>query len=228
MARVSRKLRTAETPMEADSDNRNEIVRAAARAFMVNGYAGTSIDMVADELGCTKGRIYYQYPGKADLFFDVQREAMRMNMALIEPYANADGSAYERLRNMIQKQILLNMAEQPFQRVLVQGVEMHLEGSTTPAQREVLNLLIQRRDEYEQHFVRVVSEGVKSGELGPVNPQLFVKVLLSSIIWLTVWYRPRSEQTQEERERMASEMADYMLHGAQPAVKTGRRRAPER
>ncbi|MBN9428370.1 MAG: TetR family transcriptional regulator [Burkholderiales bacterium] len=207
-----------DVPADADSDNRYEIVRAAARAFMVNGYAGTSIDMVADELGCTKGRIYYQYQGKADLFFDVQREAMRMNIAVIEPYVNAQGSAYERLRSMIEKQILLNMAEQPFQRVLVQGVEMHLEGSTTPAQREVLNMLIQRRDEYEQHFVTVVSQGVKSGEFRAVDPRLFVKVMLGSIIWLTVWYRPRPDETQPKRERLASEMTDYMLQGLKPEV----------
>lgn len=206
-------MRTASTSAEGSSDNRQEIVRAAARAFMINGYAGTSIDMVADELGCTKGRIYYQYEGKADLFFDVQREAMNMNIAVIEPFVNAEGSALDRLRNMIVQQILLNMAEQPFQRVLVQGVEMHLEGSTTPAQREVLKLLIQRRDEYEECFVKMVTQGMELGEFRSVNPRLFVKVLLGSIIWQTVWYRPRPGETAESRQRLAVEMADYMLEG---------------
>lgn len=201
-----------DTPLPV-GDSRTEIIRAAARAFMVNGYAGSSIDMVADELGCTKGRIYYQYKGKADLFFDVQREAMRMNMAAVEPHAKAAGSPFERLRTMVEKQVVLIMEQQPFQRVLVQGVEMHLEGSTTPAQREVLDLLIRQRDEYEQLFVKVVAEGVRKKEFRSLDPRIFCKVLLGSITWLTVWYRALDDDTPAKRQRLARELADYMLNG---------------
>ena len=197
----------------AGEDNRAEIIRAAARAFMVNGYAGSSIDMVAEELGCTKGRIYYQYKGKADLFFDVQREAMRMNVDTVEPHARATGSPYERLCTMVEKQILLIMEQQPFQRVLVQGVEMHLEGSTTPAQRQVLDLLIRQRDHYEQLFVKVVAEGVRKKEFRSVDPRIFCKVLLGSIVWLTLWYRPLEDDTPAKRQRLARELTDYMLNG---------------
>jgi AcrR family transcriptional regulator len=216
MPRQSTATRTAveEAPLPVSTDDsRTEIVQAAARAFMVNGYAGTSIDMVADELGCTKGRIYYQYKGKADLFFDVQREAMRMNMAAVEPDARAAGSPYERLRSMVEKQVVLIMEQQPFQRVLVQGVEMHLEGSTTRAQREVLDLLIRQRDDYEQLFVKVVAEGVRKKEFRAVDPRIFCKVLLGSITWLTVWYRPQDEDSPAKKQRLARELADYMLDG---------------
>lgn len=209
-ARASAAIDDARLP---DDDSRSEIIRAAARAFMINGYAGTSIDMVAEELGCTKGRIYYQYKGKADLFFDVQREAMRMNMSAIEPHARATGSAYERLRTMVEKQLVLIMEQQPFQRVLVQGVEMHLEGSTTPAQRQVLDLLIRQRDQYEQLFVKVVAEGVRQKEFRLVDPRVFSKVLLGSIVWLTVWYRSLEEDTPAKRQRLAREVTDYMLNG---------------
>lgn len=201
------------TPAPVSDDNRIEIIRAAARAFMVNGYAGTSIDMVADQMGCTKGRIYYQYKGKTDLFFDVQREAMRMNMEAVEPHARATGSAYGRLRTMVERQVVLIMEQQPFQRVLVQGVEMHLQGSTTPAQREVLDLLIRQRDDYEELFVRVVAEGVRQREFRHVDARTFCKVLLGSIVWLTVWYRPNDQDPPEKRERLARELADYMLNG---------------
>jgi AcrR family transcriptional regulator len=215
--RESRKAPGAEdrdgAPRRRGEDSRAEIVRAAARAFMTNGYAGSSVDMVADELGCTKGRIYYQYKGKADLFFDVQREAMRMNREAVAPFVTGAGTAGERLRRMIESQLLLIMRELPFQRVLVQGVEMHLEGSTTPAQRKVLDALIRQRDEYETLFVKVIAEGVKSGEFRKVEPQLFVKVLLGSIIWFVMWFRPRKEDTAARAQKLARELAEYMLNG---------------
>ncbi len=114
---------------------------------------------------------------------------------------------------MVEKQVVLIMDQQPFQRVLVQGVEMHLEGSTTRAQREVLDLLIRQRDEYEQLFVNVVDDGVRQKEFRTVTPRIFCKVLLGSITWLTVWYRPQEEDSSAKKLRLARELADYMLNG---------------
>lgn len=195
------------------AEGRKAIVDAAARAFMTNGYAGSSIDSVAKELGCTKGRIYYEYKAKADLFFDVQDEAMQMNIRAVSPHASASGPARERLRRMLEEQLLLIMTQLPFQRVLVQGVEMHQQGRTTPAQRAVLDRQIRRRDAYEKLYVKVLAEGVRRGEFRAVKPRIFVKVLLGSLIWVTVWYRPRRGETAAARAALAVELADYMMEG---------------
>ncbi len=208
----ARTKRAAAAP-ERDVSSRNEIVQAAARAFMTNGYAGSSIDSVARELGCTKGRIYYEYDAKADLFFDVQDEAMQMNIRAVAPHAGARGPARDRLRRMLEEQLLLIMTQLPFQRVLVQGVEMHLQGRTTPEQRAVLDSQIRRRDAYEKLYVKVIAEGVRRGEFRAVNPRTFVKVLLGSLIWVTVWYRPRRGESAAVREALARELADYMIDG---------------
>jgi AcrR family transcriptional regulator len=202
----------------SDDENRAEILEAAARAFMTSGYGGSSIDMVADELGCTKGRIYYQYRSKAELFFDVQKEAMRMNIAAVAPFVRDSAPALDRLRNMIERSIVLIMVHLPFQRVLMQGVEMHLHASTTPPERKMMDFLIEQRDEYERMFIKVVTEGVRNKEFRQVDSRLFVKALLGSIVWVTVWYRPGSD-TQLRREKLASELADYMLLGLSDQAK---------
>ncbi len=214
MARSTKAARgpSASRATHYEATSRAEIVAAAARAFMSRGYAGSSIDMIAKELGCTKGPIYYKYTSKADLFFDVQKEAMRMNLETIGPLAAQTGSPSDRLRQMVEQQVLLIMTQLPFQRVLVQGVEMHLGGSTTPAQREMLDLLIRKRDEYEQLFVKVIAEGVQSGDFAPVDPRIFVKVLLGSITWLTMWYRPQADDNIAQHE-LALEITGYILNG---------------
>lgn len=199
--------------MKKKLSSRQEIVQAAARAFMTNGYAAVSIDAVARELGCTKGRIYYEYEAKADLFFDVQDEAMQMNIRAVGPHAAAKGPARERLRRMLEQQLILIMTHLPFQRVLVQGVEMHQQGRTTPAQRAVLDRQIRHRDAYEKLYVKVLAEGIRQGAFRNVNPRIFVKVLLGSLIWVTVWYRPRKEETDASRAKLARELADYMMEG---------------
>jgi len=205
-------------PVDASSesqgeDSRAEILAAAAQAFMTNGYAATSIDTVADLLGATKGRIYYQFKSKADLFFDVHREAMLMNLDAISRIAGGDAKPAKRLRTMIREHALLVMTKLPFQRVSVQGVEMHLEKSTTPRQREMLRSLIDMRDQYEQLFVDILQEGMTAGEFKAADPHFVVKPLLGALNWMTVWYRPERDHTDTKRQALAEQMADFLLGG---------------
>ena len=180
---------------------------------MEQGYAATSIDTVAIRLGATKGRIYYHYRSKADLFFEVHREAMLMNLEVIRPIALCDATATERLRRMALAHAYLVMDHLPFQRVSVQGVEMHLTGSTTPEQRSTLQSLIAMRDEYEGHFIDVLDAGIQAGEFREFSARMVVKPLLGALNWLTMWYRPAPEETEEMKAQIAEQHAAFVLGG---------------
>ncbi|NHO54956.1 TetR family transcriptional regulator [Acetobacter estunensis] len=43
-------------------------MEAATKAFLTDGYAATSVDMIARTVGCSKPTIYRRYPSKEDLF----------------------------------------------------------------------------------------------------------------------------------------------------------------
>lgn len=193
--------------------SRWEVLQAAAVAFMENGYAGTSIDTVASVLGATKGRVYYYYRSKADLFFDLHREAMEMNLNVIRPIATSCAPARERLEMMMIAHANLVMDHLPLQCVSVQGVQMHLRGSTTPEQRKVLKHLIEARDEYERLFLDVLTQGLESGEFRTFDPRIVVKPLLGALNWMTVWYRPRPDETEAIRRRIAEAHATIMIEG---------------
>jgi AcrR family transcriptional regulator len=48
--------------------NREEVLAAARRVFLERGYAGASLDAIADEAGFSKGVVYSQFDSKGDLF----------------------------------------------------------------------------------------------------------------------------------------------------------------
>ncbi len=52
-------------------DNRERIVRAAARLIINKGVANTSLADIADDVGISKGTLYYYYPTKGDLIFEI-------------------------------------------------------------------------------------------------------------------------------------------------------------
>ncbi len=111
-----------------------ELLDAAAHAFTEMGFAATTIDSVADLIGVTKGSVYYYYRSKTDLFFAVHRRAMQLNLDTVTPLAeDAAASPPQRLWNMAHAHTHLMMAHLPYQRVTVQGVELHLAGRTTRA-----------------------------------------------------------------------------------------------
>jgi AcrR family transcriptional regulator len=51
--------------------SREEIVEAARRVVLEKGIAGTTLEAVAKEVGLTKAALYYYYPSKDALFFEL-------------------------------------------------------------------------------------------------------------------------------------------------------------
>ena len=48
--------------------NRGLVLAAARRTFLARGYAGATLDAIAEEAGFSKGVVYSQFAGKPDLF----------------------------------------------------------------------------------------------------------------------------------------------------------------
>jgi AcrR family transcriptional regulator len=197
-----------------DSDPRSEILDAAALAFMTKGYAATSIDDVADILSATKGKIYHHYRKKADLFFDVHKRGMEMDLAAVHAAATlSHQKAIDKLRAMTLAHITVIMDHLPYQRVAVQGLEMHLAGETTAAQREVLSEILVLRDQYENLFRESIQAVMTEGNAPEQDLQIVVKAFFGALNWTTIWYRPRPDQTEEEKLAVADSIATFAVRG---------------
>jgi AcrR family transcriptional regulator len=53
---------------EQVEQNRGAVLAAARRVFLAKGYAGATVEAIADEAGFSKGVVYSQFGGKADMF----------------------------------------------------------------------------------------------------------------------------------------------------------------
>lgn len=103
---------------------RTEIIWAAAELFMDLGFTATSIEAIAERMGATKGRIYHYYSSKADIYFDIQREAMARLTAVVDPIARSEGPARQRLLMMARAHCDILLHDLPIQKVAVQGLEL--------------------------------------------------------------------------------------------------------
>ena len=188
---------------------RDALLVAAASCFMDRGFAATSIDDVADRLGATKGKVYHYFRSKTDLFFAVHRRGMAINLEAIRPIASLDTAPRERLGAMCRRHVANMIDFIGFQRVVMQGVEMHLAGATTPGQREELALLMREREEYEALFRAVLEEGREKGEFSFAVTSFASKAVLAVLNNPVIWYRP--EKGLEARERVIEEFTRHAI-----------------
>jgi acyl-CoA dehydrogenase len=138
-----------------------EVLAAAARAFMDRGFAATSIDDVARLMGATKGRVYHYYRSKLDLFNDVTRRSLERIHAEVAAAEAAGGGARARLERMCRAHVRSILMDQPWHRAALQGVEMHLRRDASPDQRAAVADLIRLRDRHEALFRRDAAAGAQ-------------------------------------------------------------------
>ncbi|MBA8841144.1 TetR/AcrR family transcriptional regulator [Ochrobactrum sp. RH2CCR150] len=196
-----------------DSTGNVVILETAAQCFMEQGFSTTSIDDVARRMGSTKGRIYHYYSSKTDLFFDVHREGMDRLFKAVEPVMTLNGSGLHRLEEMLMAHALAMMNNVAFEAVVVQGVHMHKLAATTPDQRRTLNELISIRRRFEDLFKQVIREGIEDGSIRQVDVSVAAKAVLGAINWLSIWYQPRSVETETDRVALAKEIVGIQIRG---------------
>lgn len=92
MVRVSR--------AEAVAETRSRLLEAAASEFAEKGYAGASLDAIAERAGRTKGAVYSNFESKAELFLALLDRHLASGYADIEARLASARSAEELVEQM--------------------------------------------------------------------------------------------------------------------------------
>jgi AcrR family transcriptional regulator len=192
---------------------RTQILDAAATCFSKKGFSATSINDIADQLTATKGMVYHHYRSKAELFFDVHVYAMEMDLAAIQAAAARGSTAIERLELMANAHFEMAVTETDYQRVAMQGVQMHFSGSTSESQRRTLSRILRMRDDYQAHFAREISNAIAEGSIPRQNVKTSVKSFLGVLNWVTLWFRPRRGQSAAELQELAEGTVTFAMRG---------------
>ncbi|OZM75548.1 TetR/AcrR family transcriptional regulator [Pseudonocardia sp. MH-G8] len=201
------------TSPEVEAGARSRILGAAAEAFMRNGFATTTIDDIARDVGATKGLVYYHFRSKFDIFLAVYGEGMRRVRERVEPHSCGDGTGHDRLVAMSIAHLLNLMEDLAYHHVVHQAVRGEPSAALKSRQRETLRDLNRLRKDYEQMFHRVVSDGIDDGSLRRVDAPLATRTLLSNLNAVDMWYRRVEGQTDDDRRELARRIADLLIGG---------------
>ena len=85
----------------APVDTRQRLLDVAMELISRNGCAGTSLQMIADELGFTKAAIYYHFRTRDELLAALMNPILRQNQRAVE-YAEAQASPRAQMEAMVR------------------------------------------------------------------------------------------------------------------------------
>ncbi|MGY1616260.1 TetR/AcrR family transcriptional regulator [Geodermatophilus sp. SYSU D00691] len=99
--------------------NRALLLDAARTVFLERGYAGATLEAIAEEAGFSKGVVYSQFAGKADLFLALLERRIAAR-AEENARAVADGTGPDRLRALMATSARDGRAEAGWARLLIE------------------------------------------------------------------------------------------------------------
>jgi AcrR family transcriptional regulator len=176
------------------------------------GYAATTIQEVADEVGILKGSLYHYMETKEDLLYRIISEIHENALRNLTETSERRGPAVERLRHFLEAHIASFDANRDKISVFYSEYR-YLEGDRRTE-------TFAKRARYEDFVRGMVRDGQSEGSFCPdIDPGLAVRAVLTMANSVHMWFRSEGPSSIED---VARDITDMALHGLRcdPATHT--------
>lgn len=178
-----------------------QIIEAATELFAARGFAGASLQDIAEATGLTRPALYHYFSSKEDLLSRLVSAATVGPASDLRRIRTRSGaSATERLHAMATSIALLQAQHPARFRLLIRSeAELPQDLATTydSGRRSVL-----------REFSALIDEGVRSGEFRSVDARTAALGIIGLCNWVAWWHRPGDDAADQ---RVVAELADMAV-----------------
>lgn len=162
----------------SQEERREQILTAARRAFIRDGFSRARMDDVAAEAGLSKGGVYFHFKSKLQIFKALHDEEIARNMELIEALDMIELPVLDKLTALAEQMVLNFAANEEHRRFLIVLAEMGVQHA------DIHRKIIDSHILYTDAIASQIEKGKARGEVGDVDAyaaaQLF-KLLIDGI-----------------------------------------------
>ena len=174
-----------------DTVGRERVMQAAKQLFLANGYAGTSLKAVADELEISPPALYWYFPSKEDLYVSVIEKAMDDFTTYVRQSITDDDPLFK-LSQLVRAHVTWQLQQAEMAEAF--DMTMTLRGRTTdiiPAAR--LAPIVKAQRDYVEQVRAILREGVAEGVFAVDDIKTTAFAIITLCEYVTSWFRADGE-----------------------------------
>lgn len=188
---------------------RDAILKAAGSVLDRKGFAGTTIEAIAQQAGLDRATVYYYFSDKGAIFRAAIHDGLTDMVKSLEEVAGSDEQPEARLRSSMRAVMRSFERHYPMLYIYLRSGD-----SATIIDDDLNQELIDSGRRYEDLVERVVRYGVGEGVFNTsLPPKVFAKSVTGMLNWTSHWFVPGGMLTADD---VADGMADMILSGVLP------------
>ncbi len=150
---------------------REQILSAARRCFIDNGYHPTRMDDIAREAGLSKGGVYFHFKSKREVFDSLVQEEFDRTMAFIAGVTESEQPIAEKMQVLAAHYLQYFQSAPDAARFFVVMGEMALRDE------DLSRRLLEKQTQIIDAVARLIDQGVERGVLRPVDSKVVAAIL---------------------------------------------------
>jgi len=157
-----------------------EILERAAELFAQRGFAGTTVQDIADALGMSRPALYYYVKSK-EVILEQLVENLSINDATVLEgiRRRRTGDPVEKLREMAHH-LATNASSNPYQTQILTQSKHHLPEEIAARDREAERSIV-------QSLIWVLEQGMRRGQFRSLDPRTAALAIVGMCLWTAWW-----------------------------------------
>jgi AcrR family transcriptional regulator len=181
---------------------RENIKAASIDLFYEKGYFATSLSEIAANCRIQKASIYYHYPSKEALLYDILRSTMdELTDHLEDCIAGIDG-VEDRMRRAVRGHVHFHLERQ--KENFIANSEMR---GISP---EHYGFIVEKRDAYEKVFQDLIRQGSQEGAFAGCDEKILSYAILTLCTSGAIWFKSAGRLSVE---KIATIYEDFIISG---------------
>lgn len=168
------KPRPGPAPGTGRGETRGEILRQAELIFAKVGFAGASLDMIADEVGIRRPSVLHHFGSKREIFDRVEQAIFEDLADRVEQAVAARATPFDRLLALLESWLDFMTARPSAARIIMRNSSDLVARAADP---------VQFAEHVVAQFEAIVQEGRASGDFRPIDPALALNLLGGGVIF---------------------------------------------
>ena len=179
---------------------RHEIFHSSVALILKQGFAGTSMQEIAQAAGVGKSTLYDYFPTKDHVLLFVLEEELDILHEQSKGIAAQDSPLEEKLTRILEKQLEFLLNNKNFLvEISMQTMQMGKDGQES---------VMKRRYAYQDLLRGILDQGVREGVFRPVNTRLATRAMSEMMEVLVYTTRPTGTPWE-----MLGDVLDMFMHG---------------